>query len=74
MKDLEKIVIWYCIQPADGEPHIQFFLSEKAAIYQQEENNKECVNCLETFETSNIHKEACDNEATYKAELKERKK
>lgn len=65
------ILIWYCIQLGDGTPCLQFFLTEEAAVHGQEENDKNYVNCLETFETSDIHKEACDNEATYEAELKE---
>jgi hypothetical protein len=65
MKDLKKIVIWHCIDGADGYGTIEWFLTEGTAENYAE--NSDCqlsdnIDSVETFEGSDIHKKAVSNE------------
>jgi hypothetical protein len=79
---MKKIILWYSIQNVgDGSAVISWFLSKKQA---EEFDEDECdrgygysesaVGSVETFEGSNIHKEAIKTQKNMEEERTERKR
>lgn len=71
MELLTKITIWYSVENGgDGSAYPRWFLTEEAAEDDQESDEEgwgeSCTGSIETFEGSDVHKEAVSNEAEYK--------
>jgi hypothetical protein len=66
METLKKIVIWYSMRGGgDGSAYPKWFLTEDAAEADQESLEEgwgeSCTGSVETFEGSDIHREALSN-------------
>lgn len=68
---MTKVTVWCCIQDgADGSAYPMWFLTKDIAkefeLYQHKEYGggfaEPCISAVETFEGSNIHKQAVGNE------------
>ncbi len=64
---MKKIVVWYSIQDGgDGSAYPSWFLTEEKAQEDQENMDfgwgEPCLGSVETFEGSDIHQEAIQNE------------
>jgi hypothetical protein len=65
-KKMKKITIWYSIQNGgDGSAYPDWFLTEDEAEQNQENMDEgwgeSCTGSVETFEGSDIHQEAIEN-------------
>jgi len=65
MKNLVKTTVWHVISGSDSYGTIQWFLTEETAEHYADESDCQLtdnVDSVETFEGSDIHKEAVSNE------------